>query len=207
MGKIISKVKHPFRNFNLESRAHKVIGATKPKPAPRHLKDELDLKRIKRDYPEMVEEGLKKNLQLDKHLKDVYVVSHDSPLEIKPKVNPTRPLPQDRTQPDPLLFGHKEPDIIPPGKTTLRNALQFISQHQNDSTTYSAERIAEEHKLSVDLVKNILIYYRVFQIYIPDQLTKTKATFAGPSKPKTYVIKDIRKFLPPPATLKDKDDT
>lgn len=46
MGKVISTIKHPFRNFNVESRAHKLIGQEIKKAAPKFEKDAMDLKRI-----------------------------------------------------------------------------------------------------------------------------------------------------------------
>lgn len=50
MGLMISKLKHPFRDFNLESRAHKFISLPAKKAAPRHVKDELDLQRMKKGF-------------------------------------------------------------------------------------------------------------------------------------------------------------
>lgn len=36
MGKVLSTITRPLRNFNIESRAHKVISKSKPTPAPIH---------------------------------------------------------------------------------------------------------------------------------------------------------------------------
>ncbi|KAF7268821.1 hypothetical protein GWI33_018167 [Rhynchophorus ferrugineus] len=180
MGKILSTIKHPFRNFNLESRAHKIIGQSKPIPAPKFEKDELDLQRLQKQYPEVFKEGLRKDEQLDQHLKDVYVVSHDPVSEIKQPQNPNRPLPQDRSQPDMYLFGHKEPEKVPLG----------------DPKLHTAENISKVYKLPESTVSNILKYYRVFEIYVPENVKKTKGKFAAPSKPSSYVTKDISKLLP-----------
>ncbi|CAG9766726.1 unnamed protein product [Ceutorhynchus assimilis] len=208
MGRAISKIKHPFRDFNVESRAQKVISQPTPKPAPKHLKDALDLKRMKEAFPEVFEESLKKNETLDKHLKDVFVTRTDVPFQPQQPINPSRPLPQDKSQPEQFLFGHKEPDDdkIPLGKTTLRNTLKFISQHQKDPTKYDADFIAKEHKLPKEIVEKILLYYRVFEMYVPEYAEHTtKAKFAGPSVPKKFVLKDVgRKYLGPP---KHKDNT
>ncbi|XP_030752661.1 protein NDUFAF4 homolog [Sitophilus oryzae] len=202
MGKVLSSIKHPFRNFNLEDRAHKIIGQSKPIPAPRHAKDEIDIQRLKEDYSEAFEESLKKNEQLDKHLKDVYVVSNDRVHDWKIKENPDRPLPKDRTQSGPFLFGHKDPDRVPIGKVILKDALTFISQHQNDPKTHSPSKIAEDYKLSKETVENVLKYYRIFEIYLPDK--KTNAKFAGPSIPESYKLTSLERFLPPP--VKNKKD-
>ncbi|XP_050315345.1 protein NDUFAF4 homolog [Anthonomus grandis grandis] len=208
MGRAISKIKHPWRDFNLESRAEKVISNPVKTAAPRHKKDALDLERMKQEYPEVFAESLRKNETLDKYLKDVYVVSNEEkPVEKALETNPSRALPQDRAQPEPYLFGHKEPDVIPPGKTTLRNALKFISQHQNEPRKYTPEHIANEHNIPEDVVKKILENYRVFQIYEPQESSKTRATFAGPAKPIVEVIREPVKSLPQPEVKKDKGDT
>lgn len=36
MGKVMSLVTRPMKNYNIESRAHKIISKEKPKPAPRY---------------------------------------------------------------------------------------------------------------------------------------------------------------------------
>lgn len=46
MGKAMSLVTKPFRTFNVESRAHKVISREKPTPAPKHKSDELDIQQM-----------------------------------------------------------------------------------------------------------------------------------------------------------------
>lgn len=46
MGKAISIMSRPLRDFNLESRAHKVISKEKPTAAPKHKSDELTYERI-----------------------------------------------------------------------------------------------------------------------------------------------------------------
>lgn len=48
MGKVISKVSHPFRNFNVESRAHKIISKEKPIAAPKYKNDPIDISQMMR---------------------------------------------------------------------------------------------------------------------------------------------------------------
>ncbi|KAJ8933628.1 hypothetical protein NQ314_013891 [Rhamnusium bicolor] len=162
MGKVFSMISNPFKNYNLESRAHKVISQAKPTPAPRHKTDEVDFERFMKDYPKAYKESLKKNEQLDKHLKDIYVKSHDATINVKQGQNPNRPLPSDRATVDDYLF------CIPE-----------------------------------ETVKNILKFYRVFEVYIPQE-RQTKARFAGPSMPKVQIIKQLRKQLPPGSDKNDK---
>lgn len=50
MGKVFSSVKHPFKNFNLESRAHKIISQPKPSAAPRFKKDQIEYERMLKGF-------------------------------------------------------------------------------------------------------------------------------------------------------------
>ncbi|KAG5882139.1 hypothetical protein JTB14_005968 [Gonioctena quinquepunctata] len=197
MGKIYSTIKHPLRNFNLESRAHKIISQPKPIPAPRHEKDQIDIERLMKEYPQVYEGSLKKDEQLDRHLKDIFVTSHDTNIAMKQEQNPERPLPADRTTVESFLYGVKDPEKIPLGKTTLAKALEFITKHQSEPKAYNAKTIAEEFLIPEQKVRDILKYFRVFEVYIPQE-RKTKARFAGPSLPKVQIIKELRKELPLP---------
>lgn len=63
-------------------------------------------------------------------------------------------LPQDRKQTEDYEYGFLEPDPkkLARGRCTLRQAIQFISDHQNDPNEWPANRIANEYKLKEDLV-------------------------------------------------------
>ncbi|KAJ8945872.1 hypothetical protein NQ318_002712 [Aromia moschata] len=203
MGKVLSMVANPFRNFNLESRAHKVISQAKPTPAPRHKKDQIDIDRLMKEYPGAYEESLKKDEQLDRHLKDVFVTSRDvTPVTVQ-SPDPGRLLPSDRRSVGQYLYGVKDPDHVPLGKVTLKTALEFITRHQNEPRTYGSKKISEEFSIAEETIKNILKYYKVFEIYVPQE-RKTKARFAGPATPKVEVLKQLRKELPLPSDTKKK---
>lgn len=88
---------------------------------------------------------------------DGVLLIFQAPIEQAPKPDPSRPLPQDKSQPGPFLFGHKEPDKVPLGKSTLRNALQFLSQHQGEPTKYTAAYIAKHHNLPEEVVRKCAI--------------------------------------------------
>jgi NADH dehydrogenase [ubiquinone] 1 alpha subcomplex assembly factor 4 len=77
MGKVLSLMGRPLRNYNIENRAHKIISKEKPTPAPKHKSDQIDYERMMKEYPEAFEESQQKHEQLNKYLKDVYVQSHD----------------------------------------------------------------------------------------------------------------------------------
>ncbi|CAG9861050.1 unnamed protein product [Phyllotreta striolata] len=195
MGKAFSRVKTPFKNFDLENRAHKIISRDKPTPAPRYEKDQNEYERVMKEYPKVYEESLQKNLSLDKRLKQVFVVSEDADTMNIKQSNPNRPLPTDRRQVQSFLYGVKVPDKIPLGKATLGSVLEFLSLHQGNPVKYNAKNISEKYNLAEDTVSNILKYFKVFQVYIPVE-RNPKAKFAGPSIPQIKVIKPIIKELP-----------
>lgn len=120
------------------------------------------------EYPEIYEESLKKNEGLDKHLRDIYVKSHDPDVSINfykylahqnfafqikdIEPNPDRPLPTCRSIVEDFEYGHKEPENVPFGKITIKNAMYFIGQHQMDPKKYNSTTIAEKYKLSEEAV-------------------------------------------------------
>lgn len=46
MGKVVSVLSRPIKNFNVESRAHKVISKEKPLPAPLHKASKKELENL-----------------------------------------------------------------------------------------------------------------------------------------------------------------
>lgn len=48
---------------------------------------------------------------------------------------------------DDFEFGFQEPSVIPLGRCTLRQALNFISDHQTDPQKWTAATIATEYQL------------------------------------------------------------
>lgn len=193
MGKALSVLTGPFKNFNLESRAHKIISRDKPVPAPRHKKDQIDVDQLIRDHPDVYAESLKKHEVLDKHLKDVYVSSFDPDKTPKPDTDPERPLPVNRSQVEDYEYGFKEPERVPPGKTTLRNVVKFLTDHQLDPRIFTIQKISDDYLLPEPTVSKILQHFRVLEIYIPQQPTKAK--FAGPGVPRYHIIKEVRKQI------------
>lgn len=62
-----------------------------------------------------------------------------------------------------------EPEKVSRGRTTLRQALEFITKHQSDPQTWTAERIAADYKLNAMAVAKILKYFHTFEVFIPDK--------------------------------------
>ncbi|KAK4883695.1 hypothetical protein RN001_007014 [Aquatica leii] len=190
MGKILSTISTPMRDFNLESRAHKIISRDKPTVAPKHKSDEKEYLRLLKERPN-IEEIDKKNENLDKHLRDVYVTSHDE--MPKSTTNPNKPLPVNRHIIEDPFLGYHEPKKVPYGRVTLKSALQFISQHQTNAADHTITKIAEIHKLPEETVKNIVDYFRVYEVYIPEKKSKTQ--FLGPLIPRKHVVTVERKKI------------
>lgn len=184
MGALVTKALRPIKAFNIENRAHRVISKEKPIPAPKYPANLKDLEQTLKIDPSIDEKLDKKNVDLDNRLKDVYVTSlgrpEDDITREKQSKNRSRPLPLDRTVPPDYDFGFKELDKVPYGKTTLRDAINYIGAHQMNPTEVTAAKIAVEYKLSEVDVQNILKYFKTFEVYLPE--TKTSpATFAGPA--------------------------
>lgn len=99
-------------------------------------------------------------------MKKVYVTSKNHRIDEKISES-TKLLPQDRKAIEEFEYGHMEPEKIARGYTTLRNALEFITKHQAEPKTWTAERIASEYKLKENVVENVLKYFHTFEVFIP----------------------------------------
>lgn len=59
MGKVISLL-NPFKNFNVEYRAHKIISREKPTVAPLHRSDKIDIEKMMKGIMDIVRYRIKK---------------------------------------------------------------------------------------------------------------------------------------------------
>ncbi|CAD0205140.1 unnamed protein product [Chrysodeixis includens] len=185
MGALMTRALRPIKSFNIENRAHRVISKEKPIPAPRYPDNIEDLKRTLEQNPDIDEKLDKKDEELDIRLKDVYVTSHGRPEvdvteEMRLKAKSKRALPLDRTVPPEYDFGFKEPEKVTYGRTTLRDALNFISAHQTNPNEVTASKIALEYKLRVEDVESVLKYFKTYEVYLPETKT-TPEMFVGPA--------------------------
>ncbi|XP_054724782.1 protein NDUFAF4 homolog [Uloborus diversus] len=78
----------------------------------------------------------------------------------------SRPLPQMRNKPEIPLYGYEEPKVIPEGRCSLKQALEFISKHQNDPDTHSVKFIAEKYNMKESDVQNVLENFRAFEMHV-----------------------------------------
>lgn len=85
-------------------------------------------------------------------------------------------------------LGFQEPDLkkVSLGRCTLRQAIQFISDHQQKPDEWTAERISSEFKLKPDNVDNILEHFRMFAIHISKVDGNTKKILLDPFRNKDF---------------------
>ncbi|XP_030558878.1 protein NDUFAF4 homolog [Drosophila novamexicana] len=187
MGKAMSMVARKANRFNVENRAHRVLEREKPTPAPKYESNLRDMERTLELDPKFVDKLNIKDAGLDTRLKDVYVTSQDQFIQRvldrqEATTKEERPLPLERTTPEDFEYGYMEPTRTSQGRCTLRQALQFINDHQLDPEEWTAKKIANEYKIKESHVDNILYYFKTFSVYIPDQKYKDK--MLTQSKPK-----------------------
>lgn len=124
-----------------------------------------------------MQESLKKNEKLDKHLKNVFLTSYDPVVSVsyfnlnisrfflvylfkvkdrnrQENINLEKPLPLDKSATVPFEYGFYEPKRIPLGRITLRKVMRFISEHHVDSKANNATKIAEDYLLPEKTVGN-----------------------------------------------------
>ena len=79
----------------------------------------------------------------------------------------SRSLPQDRSEGTNYEYGFREPKIVPPGRCTLRQALEFIGLHHSNPNKYTADYIAKEYTLDAERVKHILKHFHMYELQLP----------------------------------------
>ncbi|XP_067617352.1 protein NDUFAF4 homolog [Eurosta solidaginis] len=176
MGKVMSMIGRKINRFNVENRAHRILDRDKPMPAPKYESNIQDMQRALEFDPQLVDKLNKKDQQLDDRLKNVYVTSEDSFIDYaaQRRLDPNKPLPLSRKTPEDFEYGYREPRRVLPGRCTLRQAMQFIIDHQSDPNVWTKQKIAAEYKLKEDVVDNILHYFKSFQVFIPDSRLKDR---------------------------------
>lgn len=122
-------------------------------------------------------------------------------------LNPDRPLPKDTTFQGYFEYGYKETDVgkIPAGKTSLRQSIEFISKYQQNPKEYTAEIIADEYKLDIEIVKNILENFKMFEVHLPktDKEGKKKILISDPFERKAEFDRLLADLKPDPKPEKE----
>lgn len=142
--------------------------------------------------PDIQEQLSRKDSDLDDRLKKVFVTSKDRQIVPDPeRININRPLPVDTKRQEDSDYGHLEPEFITPGKVTIKQAIQFISDHQTDEKKFPLPKIVDQYKLKDEDVFNVLQYFRAFKLHVPDP-KKTKF-IANPDRKKDQELLAGRK--------------
>ncbi|CAI6368539.1 unnamed protein product [Macrosiphum euphorbiae] len=175
-----------IRRFNVIERTERVINKDKPIPAPLHKADAERLKQLLKDDPQLKEELVNKNSTLGKNLHSVYVTSKGDLPNIYPQ-SKTK-LPQNRVQEFNTAFTFQEPENVPAGRYTLTQITECIADHYKDKQMYTSEVLADRVKIDKKLMDNILKYYRVFDMYVPEKMVEKKKS------PKLFLSNAIDKI-------------
>ncbi|XP_041462440.1 NADH dehydrogenase [ubiquinone] 1 alpha subcomplex assembly factor 4-like isoform X3 [Lytechinus variegatus] len=153
-------------NFNVESRAHRLLDQQKPRPAPKHPKTADKIAQYQRENPQILDQQKRKDENLLGMLKDVKVMSQEvagkrlmNEADAAESKKKPRPLPQNRkSNPgSPSVF--LEPDEIPEGRLSVEQALELLARHKRNKKEYPAERLAQDFKMDLDDTKNTLEYF------------------------------------------------
>jgi len=158
----------------VENRAEKMITKFEdpnaaPNRAPMYKSDAQVLEDVRRDNPELLEEMVTKDDKLLDRLKTVYVSSSDAQPE--PELNPDKPLPIDVRQHYvdfvPSQMRMERPGgtrILPRGKVSLDQAMEFLGKHSQTEGKYGAPEISEEYRLNQEVVTNTLKHFNIFSM-------------------------------------------
>ncbi|XP_077343343.1 NADH dehydrogenase [ubiquinone] 1 alpha subcomplex assembly factor 4 [Lithobates pipiens] len=162
MGAVLTRA---LRNFNVESRAHQLIGKDKPSPAPMYPGTKEAVAAVISSHPEIQEKVFKKDDKLLSRLKDVYVDSMDP--EVKHEVLP--PASEEFRGPKQTMssgFLNIDVESIPKGKITIIEALTILNNYKQSPQTWTAERITKEYNLNIQDTEALLAFFRPFEVKI-----------------------------------------
>ncbi|XP_046583351.1 NADH dehydrogenase [ubiquinone] 1 alpha subcomplex assembly factor 4-like [Haliotis rubra] len=169
MGRAVSKMSRPLKNFNVENRAQRALDkqVDQPKVAPRYPSSAQLLDKFADDHPEYLTAQKTKHGKLVDNMRKLQLDSHGPPPQIKSK---PRSMPERRDKLEDPEFGFLEPERIPEGRTSILHAMQFITEHQTAPQNYTSSQIAHEYKLDEAHVQQILKYFQTFHMHLPKAL-------------------------------------
>lgn len=139
-------------------------------------------------------------------MRRVFVTSSHE-IDQKRYINPDRPLPTNKEFVGFFELGYKEPASITPGKCSMKQAIQFIGDHKIHPNEWTVERIASEYKMNQDDVKNIVQYFRLFSLYLPEKGDEKERTMLRPIQEQDFnqfLADSTKKFLPGDSLDKEK---
>ncbi|XP_003744649.1 NADH dehydrogenase [ubiquinone] 1 alpha subcomplex assembly factor 4 [Galendromus occidentalis] len=164
MGNAIRRtVTKPFRSFNVENRAQRVLSREKPVQAPHYETAQQDL-------PKEMQEQIRSKIvsrsdALNERLRDVRVVSDGVNPEIK-RIQEN--LPRDRFPSALPAYGFVEPKSVPKGKLSLSQSISLLEKHYSNPAKYTAAEAAKEFHLDVRDAELIIEYYMPLTLMDPE---------------------------------------
>uniref|UniRef100_A0A069DPB5 Hipothetical protein n=1 Tax=Panstrongylus megistus TaxID=65343 RepID=A0A069DPB5_9HEMI len=169
MGKVLSVLNRQINRFNAENRAHRILSKDKPIPAPKHPSTSKQINEYLSETTEIRNDLMMKHKQLDENLKKVYVISHRTVNEMLSKPSDMARLPKSRKTVEDSELGYQEPECIPVGYITLKQAMKILVDHQEDSKKYNASFFSSQYNLNAEDAENLLKYFSCFKIHIPEK--------------------------------------
>ncbi|OCT80512.1 NADH dehydrogenase [ubiquinone] 1 alpha subcomplex assembly factor 4 [Xenopus laevis] len=167
-----------LRNFNLENRAHGLIGKEKPRPAPSHPKTEDALRATKTHHPDIEDKIRNKDNLLLTRLKEVYVDSSDPSSEVQTKESASAQeelrLPKLTVNRETLM--DLDVESIPKGKISVLEALTLLNNYKNSPETWTAKKISEDYHLDSKKTQALLEYFIPFNVKIIPPKDKKQIT-------------------------------
>lgn len=162
----IGPLKREAQMYNVEERAFKhldkqdksQVGKAAPKYPSTTQSEEFEYKDLN-----------EKDDNLISRMQKISLSRVDGSEEVKARESKPKLSREEQTHVQSPEYGYTEPDVIPEGKCTLRQALEFISKH-HDSDGYSVDQIATDYKLKSQDVQNILDCFVCFKIHVSKQL-------------------------------------
>ncbi|MEE6475875.1 hypothetical protein FKM82_010883 [Ascaphus truei] len=164
-----------FRNFNLENRAHRVIGKEKPAAAPLHPPTEEALQAMRASNAEIQDKMNRKDNILLSRLQEVYVASSDPPAQVTNEV--VQSAKEECRRPQLTMksgpFSSVDVENVPMGKISILEALTLLNNHKHSPDTWTAEKVASEYNLELKDSESLLQYFIPFDVkIIPPKDTK-----------------------------------
>uniref|UniRef100_A0A0K8TQU9 Protein NDUFAF4 homolog n=1 Tax=Tabanus bromius TaxID=304241 RepID=A0A0K8TQU9_TABBR len=171
MGFVASKISRKIKRFNVESRAHSLLDKDSLRPPPKFETTLRDIQRTLEENPNFATKESLKDSSLNERLKQVYVTTPNEVVVVEdaPRGTAGKPLPTSRTSDTSFQYGITEPTNVPRGKCTLSQAMTFLNDYAQDPSEWTVNKIADVYKLKTQTVDKIVLYFKVFQLYIPDK--------------------------------------
>jgi NADH dehydrogenase [ubiquinone] 1 alpha subcomplex assembly factor 4 len=175
----------PAQRYNVENRAMKLLDKIEKseKPvvtAPKHPPTEKYLMELIQKHPEIMENVKKPAKEIIEGVKQIKIKTTVVPYEynVREESNESksmaRQLPERRQKLFLAEMGVKDPDRVPVGKVSLREAVQLIKAHGSEPENYTAEKIAKVHDLQLHDVENVLDHFKPYFYYYPTEPTNVK---------------------------------